>query len=85
MRPRIFALAAGAGICLATAIAQADVAKTTHGQDFSIYEFKDELLNSSVSFPNGSNIRVRPGAYRATLIRPRTNFVPEMLKSVEKM
>ena len=29
--------------------------------------------------------RVRPGPVRTTLIRPRTSFVPEMLKSVENI
>jgi hypothetical protein len=28
---------------------------------------------------------VRPGPVRTTLIRPRTSFVPEMLKSVENL
>jgi hypothetical protein len=32
-----------------------------------------------------ATIRVRPGPVRTTLIRPRTSFVPEMLKSVENI
>ena len=35
--------------------------------------------------PNDATIRVRPGPVRTTLIRPRTSFVPEMLKSVENI
>ena len=35
--------------------------------------------------PNDATIRVRPGPVRTTLIRPRTSFVPEMLKSVENL
>ena len=35
--------------------------------------------------PNDATIRVRPGPLRTTLIRPRTSFVPEMLKSVENL
>jgi hypothetical protein len=34
---------------------------------------------------NDATIRVRPNAVRNTLIRPRTSFVPEMLKSVENL
>ena len=85
MRPKIIALAIGAGLCLAAGLAHADVEKRSYGDDWSTYTFKDELLNSGVSFPNGGNIRLRPKAPRATLIRPRTHFVPEMLKSVEIM
>ena len=35
--------------------------------------------------PSDATIRVRPGPVRTTLIRPRTSFVPEMLKSVENI
>jgi hypothetical protein len=35
--------------------------------------------------PADATIRVRPGPVRTTLIRPRTSFVPEMLKSVENI
>ena len=38
-----------------------------------------------VAGPNDATIRVRPGPVRTTLIRPRTSFVPEMLKSVENL
>ena len=47
------------------------------------YEFDDDPLNAGGFGPNDSLIKVRPRAARATLIRPRTSFVPELLKSVE--
>lgn len=49
------------------------------------YEFADDPLQAGGFGPNDATIRVRPGPVRATLIRPRTSFVPEMLKSVENL
>jgi len=49
------------------------------------YEFSDDPLNAGGFGPNDATIRVRPGQVRTTLIRPRTSFVPEMLKSVENL
>jgi hypothetical protein len=49
------------------------------------YEFSDDPLNAGGFGPNDATIRVRPGPVRMTLIRPRTSFVPEMLKSVENL
>lgn len=49
------------------------------------YEFSDDPLNAGGFGPSDATIRVRPGAVRSTLIRPRTSFVPEMLKSVENL
>ncbi len=49
------------------------------------YQFDDDPLNAGGFGPNDSTIRVRPTAARTTLIRPRTSFVPEMLKSVENI
>ena len=49
------------------------------------YEFTDDPLSAGGFGPNDATIRVRPGPVRTTLIRPRTSFVPEMLKSVENL
>jgi hypothetical protein len=49
------------------------------------YEFSDDPLAAGGFVPNDATIRVRPGPVRTTLIRPRTSFVPEMLKSVENL
>jgi hypothetical protein len=49
------------------------------------YKFKDDNLSAGGFGPNDSSIRVRAGGVRPTLIRPRTSFVPEMLKSVENL
>ena len=49
------------------------------------YKFDDDPLSAGGFGPNDATIRVRPGPVRTTLIRPRTSFVPEMLKSVENI
>ncbi len=49
------------------------------------YTFTDDPLSAGGFGPNDATIRVRPNAVRNTLIRPRTSFVPEMLKSVENL
>lgn len=55
------------------------------GGDGYGYEFSDDPLSAGGFGPNDATIRVRPGPVRTTLIRPRTSFVPEMLKSVENL
>ena len=60
-------------------------AKSSDEQGGYGYEFSDDPLNAGGFGPNDATIRVRPGPVRTTLIRPRTSFVPEMLKSVENL
>lgn len=79
------ALTAGICVMLAapTVFAQAaDAGKKEQGYG---YEFSDDPLNAGGFGPTDATIRVRPGPIRTTLIRPRTSFVPEMLKSVENL
>lgn len=49
------------------------------------YEFDDDPLAAAGFGPNDSRIRVRKGAQRSTLIKPRTQFINELLKSVENL
>ena len=79
------ALLAGATVLVLTAPAWGDVESSRRTKEGDFHVFRDDLLNSDVSFPSGADIRVRPMAQRVMLIRPRASFVPEMLKSVEKM
>jgi hypothetical protein len=55
------------------------------GQGDYGYKFEDDPLAAGGFGPSDATIRVRPGPVRTTLIRPRTSFVPEMLKSVENL
>jgi len=78
-----------AGICmmLVAPLASAQTKAADAGKKDSGYgyEFSDDPLNAGGFGPNDATIRVRPGPIRTTLIRPRTSFVPEMLKSVENL
>jgi hypothetical protein len=67
----------------ATTTARADVESERRTKEGDEYRFKDDLLNSDVSFPQGAIIKKRPMAGRVLLIRPRASFVQEMFKSVE--
>lgn len=77
------AIAFVAAILSAAPTAFAQEAK--EGDDGYGYSFDDDPLNAGGFGPNDATIRVRQKAARATLIRPRTSFVPEMLKSVENL
>jgi hypothetical protein len=85
----VFAWTAGVAIALASssALAQAPAAGgggEGGGEGYG-YTFDDDPLNAGGFGPNDATIRVRARAARTTLIRPRTSFVPEMLKSVENL
>ena len=60
-------------------------AKSSTSNEGYGYEFSDDPLSAGGFGPQDATIRVRPGPVRTTLIRPRTSFVPEMLKSVENL
>jgi len=79
-RSRWMAFGVGAGLLALSSLAVAQDDSDGYG-----YEFEDDPLNAGGFGPNDATIRVRPKAARTTLIRPRTTFVPEMLKSVENL
>jgi hypothetical protein len=81
-------LAAGFGaaaLFVAPAIFAQDIKETKEDTGDYGYEFDDDPLNAGGFGPNDATIKVRARAARTTLIRPRTSFVPEMLKSVENI
>jgi hypothetical protein len=82
----VLAFGVGMALSLTTKVASAQTAiqesKTDDGYGYS---FDDDPLNAGGFGPNDATIRVRARAARTTLIRPRTSFVPEMLKSVENL
>lgn len=74
------------GACLLIASgASAQVKRVETRENESMYEFRDDLLNSDVAFPGGGTIVVRPKAARSLLIRPRTSFIQELFKSAENL
>jgi hypothetical protein len=92
-RKRIFIGLAALGLVLVSSVASAQApggskkadAKEKKEDGGYGYEFGDDPLSAGGFGPNDATIKVRPGAVRSTLIRPRTSFVPEMLKSIEKL
>lgn len=78
------ALVIGVGVLFGSSAFAQDT-KATDAEGGYGYEFSDDPLNAGGFGPNDATIRVRPGPVRTTLIRPRTSFVPEMLKSVENL
>ena len=93
-RSRVAAVAVGLATMLASAGAFAQDAPAAgaaggaaagdKGDGYG-YEFDDDPLAAGGFGPNDATIRVRPRAARTTLIRPRIQFVDEMLKSVENL
>ena len=75
----------GIALLLVAGVAGAQDIKESKSDDGYGYEFEDDPLNAGGFGPNDATIRVRATAARTTLIRPRTSFVPEMLKSVENL
>ena len=84
---RVLATGLVIAISLVTAVASAQQKETQESktEDGYGYSFDDDPLNAGGFGPNDATIRVRARAARTTLIRPRTSFVPEMLKSVENL
>lgn len=81
-KARLAAVALGLAVFIA---APSVFAQDDKGDEGYGYEFDDDPLSAGGFGPNDATIRVRPRAARTTLIRPRTSFVPEMLKSVENI
>jgi hypothetical protein len=77
--------AIGVTLIASVALAQAAAGGAGKKDEGYGYEFSDDPLSAGGFGPNDATIRVRPGPVRTTLIRPRTSFVPEMLKSVENL
>jgi hypothetical protein len=70
------------GMCAFVPSAAADPTKK---DDSYGYQFNDDVLNADTKIANDVRILVRPRGVRERLLRPRTHFVTEMLKSVENM
>jgi hypothetical protein len=85
-RKLVTAVVLGASALLvAPSVFAQDIKETKEDTGDYGYEFDDDPLNAGGFGPNDATIKVRARAARTTLIRPRTSFVPEMLKSVENI
>ena len=81
----VIIIGAMSSVSLLSSTAFAQDVKSSDTEGGYGYEFSDDPLNAGGFGPNDATIRVRPGPVRTTLIRPRTSFVNEMLKSVENL
>jgi hypothetical protein len=55
------------------------------GGDVEEMTFEDDKLLTSNLGPDQAKITTRGGPVRTILVRPRTSFVPELLKSIENL
>jgi len=78
------ALAAIVVLCSNLALADQTYTENNSGKDQSVI-FKDDPLAAGGFGPNDIHIRVIGAPKRVVLLRPRTQFVTEMLKSVEQL
>jgi hypothetical protein len=87
MKKAIVGMAAALAVLSSASLAAAEdrsPAKITKDNEGYGYDFVDpDGLSGLSNNATGGVIRVPHAVMRRTLIRPRTNFVPEMLKSVE--
>jgi hypothetical protein len=67
------------------AVAPSARAETPKKDDNYGYKFDDDILKAPGNDPNTGMIKVRPMRSREMLLRPRVQFVSEMLKSVENL
>lgn len=73
-----------AGLVLAP-LAVPTVGLAQDNNETTTYDFDDDLVQGDLVRPDGELLNVRRRGRRASLIRVREHFIPEMLKSVENL
>jgi hypothetical protein len=73
-----------------TGPALAQPAKTTDkgndkGSKVKVYDFSGDTIEGDLIRPEGSTVDARDFAKHSSLIRIRTNFIPEIIKSAEDL
>lgn len=53
--------------------------------DTTAYDFEDDLVRGDLVRPDGEVLLVRKRGTRDSLVRVRTQYVPELLKSAENL
>jgi len=67
-------------LCVAPAFAA-----TTRADEGYSYEFEDDDLLGQAFGADGDLITLRVGPARTMLLRPRTSFVPELIRTLEEL
>jgi hypothetical protein len=93
----VVALAAGLTVLAVPAVtgmahAQPSPAKTSDkgkeqaaGSKVKVYDFSGDTIEGDLIRPEGTTVDARDFAKHASLIRIRTNFIPEIIKSAEDL
>ena len=55
------------------------------GGKVKVYDFSGDTIEGDLIKPEGSTVDARDFAKHSSLIRVRTNFIPEILKSAEDL
>jgi hypothetical protein len=58
---------------------------SSRAADLKSYDFEDDLVQGDLINPDGEPLFVRRRGTRESLIRVRTEYVPELLKSAEDL
>ncbi len=82
--PSVLVLVLSAPLACAQQTSSPSGARATTSQDQS-YTFSDDLLNGGALDGSLAMLRVRTKPMRTLLIRPRTQFVTEMLKTADDL
>lgn len=72
-------------VALSASIAAPVSAQDSGGDQTTTYDFEDDLVTGDLVRPDGELLAARRRGRRASLIRIREHFIPEMLKSVEDL
>ena len=75
----------GLSAVLLGATASPASAQDQGGDAATTYDFEDDLVTGDLVRPDGEMLNVRRRGRRASSIRVREHFIPEMLKSVENL
>ena len=81
----LISMAAALALPLLPRVASAQDAGGGGGVDSTTDDFKDDVVSGDLVRPDGEMLNVRRRGQRASLIRIREHFIPEMLKSVEDL
>ena len=84
MKSQPFFMALALFTLAGSAYAEEDYKDLTDKNGQKVY-FKDDVMDGKGLGEQAATILVRPGAARQLLLKPRTHFIPEMLKTVENL
>ena len=81
----VLALVAGVAIADDKKAAPAKGGDSGGGGKVKVYDFSGDTIEGDLIKPEGSTVDARDFAKHSSLIRIRTNFIPEIIKSAEDL